>query len=168
MGSPYRILLTAAIVAGPGSRFAVARVANLSATAPQRALPVVPSSLSYPFPCTILRLKSEGTGIHSAALKKNGSAKSMQPIFGFSIGSMGTDLYFAILSRISERDRTPLPSPKASHESEIGKWTKRVKHADKPNRVSQSLGLIDGWPVWSGRVRICFGRSADSSDLRRD
>ena len=49
----------------------------------------------------------------------------MQPIFAFSIGSMGTGLYFANLSRISERDRTPLPSPKASHESEIGKWTKR-------------------------------------------
>ena len=30
------------------------------------------------------------------------------------------------------------------------------KHADKPNRVSQALGLIDGWPVWNGRVRICF------------
>src|SRR2546430_7255207 len=96
------MLWTAAIVAGPGSRFALARVANLSVTAPQRALPVVPSSLSYPFPWTILRLKSEGTGIHSASLKKNGSAKSMQPIFGFSIGSMGTRLYFAILSRSEE------------------------------------------------------------------
>ena len=42
----------------------------------------------------------------------------MQPIVGFSVGSMGTRLYFAILSRISERDRTPFPSPKASHERE--------------------------------------------------
>src|SRR2546425_10856789 len=49
-------------------------------------------------------------------------------------------------------------------------WQRRdpSKHADKPNRVSQSLGLIDRWPVWSGRVRICFGRSANTSDLRRD
>src|SRR5467141_1861006 len=49
-------------------------------------------------------------------------------------------------------------------------WQRRdpSKHADKPNRVSQSLGLIDAWPVWSGRVRICFGRSANTSDLRRD
>ncbi len=52
----------------------------------------------------------------------------MQPIVGFSVGSMGTRLYFAILSRISERDRTPLPSPKASHESESGSWMKRVKN----------------------------------------
>src|ERR1700691_1284202 len=75
----------------------------------------------------MLRLKSEGTGIHSSFLKKNGSANRMQPIVGFSVGSIGTRLYFAILSRISERDRTPLPSPKASHASEIGKRVKRVK-----------------------------------------
>ena len=30
----------------------------------------------------------------------------MQPIVGFSVGSMGTRLYFAILSRISERERS--------------------------------------------------------------
>ena len=95
---------------------------------------MVPSSLLYPFPWTILRLKSEGTGIHSAFLKKNGSAKSMEPIsFGFSVGSMDTRLYLAILSCISERDRTPLPSPKASHASEIGKWTKRVKNPPPTN-----------------------------------
>ena len=41
------------------------------------------------------------------------------------------------------------------------------KHADKANRVSQSVGLIDAWPVWSGRVRVYFGRSASMSNLRR-
>src|SRR5205807_5491473 len=131
MGSPYRILLTAAIVAGPGSRFAVARVANLSATAPQRALPVVPSSLSYPFPWTILRLKSERTGIHSASLKKNGSAKSMQPIFGFSIGSMRTRRVSTtlrqVLTEFSERFSFPqgnfAPGSPSNDDRQLGRPT---------------------------------------------
>jgi hypothetical protein len=46
----------------------------------------------------------------------------------------------AILSRISGRDRTPLPSPKASHESEIGKWTKRV-HAKIDVKGAQAFSL---------------------------
>src|SRR4030095_12524640 len=76
----------------------------------------------------MLRLKSDGMGIQSVSLKKNGSASKMQPTDGFSVGPIGDRLYLAILSRISESDRTPLPSPKASHASEIGNWTKRVKN----------------------------------------
>jgi hypothetical protein len=76
----------------------------------------------------MLRLKSEGIGIQFDSLKKNGSASRMQPTDGLSIGSIGDRLYLAILSRISERDRTPLPSPKDSQASEIGNWTNRVKN----------------------------------------
>jgi hypothetical protein len=71
---------------------------------------------------------ADGIGIQSASLKKNGSANSMQPIVGFSIGPLGICRYFAIRFRMSESDRTPLPSPNASHAREIGKKTKRVKN----------------------------------------
>jgi len=62
------------------------------------------------------------------AKKKNGSASRMHPTDGLSIGPIGDRLYLAILSRISEKDRTPFPSPKDSQASEIGNWTNRVKN----------------------------------------
>src|SRR5579863_7364160 len=76
----------------------------------------------------MFRLKSEGMGIQSASLKKNGSANRMQPIVGLSVGPIDECRYFAIRFRISESDRTPFPSPNASQAREIGKKTKRVKN----------------------------------------
>src|ERR1700687_201727 len=99
-----------------------------SVTARQSASPVDASWLLLPFSWTMLRLKSDGIGIQFVSLKKNGSASRMQPTDGLSTGPIGDRLYVAILSRISDRDRTPLPSPKDSQAREIGNWTNRVKN----------------------------------------
>jgi len=101
------------------------RVANLSVTAPHRPSGV-PVFAVVSFSLDNIKAEIRGYRNPFSFSKKEWFGQEYTPDLCVLVGSMGTRLYFAILSRISKEIELRCFT-ESFHESEIGRWTKRVK-----------------------------------------